>query len=179
MSDFANPPLDTEAIELAAQESSDAIVPALPELAPHGAAVQVAAVQPEPAANLDALLEILRRGLSSEADAASRTAAREVSGQLLQLLGGPPPVAVPTIAIAPAAPIARAAAAPSAIRPAPVLGTPQSPFAATIAALRQMPAEQILDLALQRLRAVLPTGMPINEPRGIQFTMLPATEGQR
>jgi hypothetical protein len=50
---------------------------------------------------------------------------------------------------------------------------PTSPLAQMIGALRKMPADQLLDLAIQRLRAALPKGATVTEPKGIQFQLVP------
>jgi hypothetical protein len=41
--------------------------------------------------------------------------------------------------------------------------------------LRQLPPDQLLDLALQRLRAALPAGATVPPSKGIQFQLVPVT----
>jgi len=41
--------------------------------------------------------------------------------------------------------------------------------------LRQLPPDQLLDLALQRLRAALPAGATVPTPKAIQFQLVPIT----
>jgi hypothetical protein len=41
------------------------------------------------------------------------------------------------------------------------------------AELRNLPREQVSDMAIQRLRAALPKGTTITEPKGIQFPLVP------
>jgi hypothetical protein len=41
--------------------------------------------------------------------------------------------------------------------------------------LRQLPPDQLLDLALQRLRGALPAGATVPTPKGIQFQLVPVT----
>jgi hypothetical protein len=101
----------------------------------------------------EALLEILRRGLAVSADPAARRMAHEVSGRVLHALApAPAPPPLPSLP------------------PAPVGA---SPLAAIVGSLRNVPPDQLLSLALQRLRAALPAGAIVAEPKGIQFSLVP------
>jgi hypothetical protein len=52
--------------------------------------------------------------------------------------------------------------------------TPASPIAAFVGSLRGVPVEQLLDLAIARLRGALPAdGEPIAKPRGFHFDRVP------
>jgi hypothetical protein len=116
----------------------------------------------EAAPEVDALLEIIRRGLASNADASARSAARDVCQRVLQVV--PPLAAAPT-------PTPTSSLPP--VMPAPLRAIPPSPIGAVVGTLRNLPPEQLLDLAIQRLRAALPTGTAIAEPRGVQFQLVP------
>ena len=105
----------------------------------------------------EALLEILRRGLAANADPAARAMAHEVSGRVLYKLA---PAVVPAPGPLPA------------LAPGPVGA---SPLAAIVGSLRTLPPDQLLSLALQRLRAALPAGATVAEPKGIQFSLVPVT----
>jgi hypothetical protein len=50
-----------------------------------------------------------------------------------------------------------------------------SPIAMAARALRQMPPDQLLDLALTRLRAALPQDATVPTPKGVQFQLVPVT----
>jgi hypothetical protein len=55
----------------------------------------------------------------------------------------------------------------------PASSVPVSPIAMAAQTLRGMSADQLLALALQRLRGALPPGATVSEPKGIQFQLLP------
>jgi hypothetical protein len=95
-----------------------------------------------------------------------------------------PPAAMPPAAMPPAAmPLAAMPLMPDTpamplatmpLMPAiPAMAVAASPIAAAARALRQLPPEQLLELALQRLRAALPAGATVPTPKGIQFPLVP------
>jgi len=165
------PPTD-EAIE---------VMPAPPPEAQAALAAQVIAAPAAPVAELDALIDLLRRGLSRDADPMARAAAREVGAQFVQLLGGPPAGAMPSAAMAQPSPTfpVMVGPVPMASTVPPGVATPASPVAATISALRNLAPDQLLALAVQRLRAALPPGVSVAEPRGIQFSLVPMPAGSQ
>jgi hypothetical protein len=131
------------------------------------------------------MLELVGRGLAPDADDSTRGAARDLWARFGQLLTAAP--AMPTTPMIPAA-RAPAAVAPIASTLAPVPGfpgafvpatpppvpaMPTSAMAQMVGVLRNMPADQLLELALQRLRAALPAGATVPTPRGIQFQLVP------
>ena len=120
------------------------------------------------------MLELVGRGLASEADEATRASARELWAQLAQTLGSRSALAMPPAPMAFAStgrPIPMAAS----MTMTPTLPAPTSPITSAARALRQLPPEQLLDLLLQRLRAALPAGATVPAPKGIQFQLVPVT----
>jgi hypothetical protein len=120
-----------------------------------------------------ALLELIGRGLTPEADDATRGVARDLWARFAATLAA-------TAQVAPGAPIPVAPAAPTApVMPsAPVMpGTPvaTSPITMAARALRQMSPDQLLEVALDRLRSKMPTGAEVPTPKGIQFQLVPVT----
>jgi hypothetical protein len=116
------------------------------------------------ASDADVILEIIRRGLAPDADGPARALAGDVCRHLAQLV-------VPPAATATAAP----ARAPAGNMPPPIQtpATPSSPVATIVTSLRNLPPEQLLDLAIQRLRAALPADATVPAPTGIQFQLVP------
>jgi len=136
------------------------------EVAPAEQATVAGAVSAE----TEALLEILRRGLAPTADASAQAMARDVCARILLALS---PLS-PTPA-APFVPLAPGAAPTAGFVPSVAVPTPTSPLAAMVGTLRNLPPDQLLDMAIQRLRAVLPAGATVAEPKGIQFQLVPVT----
>jgi hypothetical protein len=139
--------------------------PAPPTLAP--AATLAIALPSE----MRAMLELVDRGLAPDADDATRAAARELWARCAQLIA----------AAASTSPPATAASAPVASAPLPIptgptmapVPLPTSPIAMAARTLRQMSPDQLLELALQRLRAALPQGATVPAAKGIQFPLIP------
>ncbi len=52
---------------------------------------------------------------------------------------------------------------------APTLPTPNTAIASAVAALRNVPPEQLLDLAIARLRAALPPETPVPASQPVKF----------
>ena len=90
------------------------------------------------------------------------------------------------IALAPDAPVeARAAAVaacqtiiaklqPNTAEPSPAERSPTpSQIAGMVAALRGVPSEQLLDLAISKLRAALPAGTSAPQPSPLKFHIVP------
>lgn len=84
-----------------------------------------------------------------------------------------------TMAIAapvmPAVPVTPGVQVMPAAQVMPTVPLPTSPLAMAARTLRQLPPDQLLDLALQRLRAALPAGATVSPPKGIQFQLVPVT----
>lgn len=133
------------------------------------AAIEQATVPCAVSAETEALLEILRRGLVPSADASSQAIARDVCARILLVLSPPSPTAA-----APFVPLVPVSAPNAGFVPV-AAPTPTSPLAAMVGTLRNLPPEQLLDMAIQRLRAALPAGSTVAEPKGIQFQLVPVT----
>jgi hypothetical protein len=129
-----------------------------------------------------AMIELIGRGLDSEADEPTRAAARELWARFAQVIAGAAPapgMPVPTMPIPampiPAMPIPGMPVPPMPTPPMPTPPMPTSPIAMAARALRQLPPDQLLDLVLQRLRAALPAGASVPTPKAIQFQLVPVT----
>jgi hypothetical protein len=51
--------------------------------------------------------------------------------------------------------------------------TPSSPVATVVAALRGVPPDQLLDLAIAKLRAALPAGTDVPQVKPLKFNIVP------
>lgn len=130
-----------------------------------------------------ALVELIGRSLAPDADAATRAVACELWSRCAQVITATATAGAYSAAVAPVAPSVPPAAlvlcAPGVVVPAapalpmPPLAPPTTPIAMAAQALRQMSPDQLLELALQRLRAALPPGATVATPRGIQFPLVP------
>jgi hypothetical protein len=121
-----------------------------------------------------ALLEMIARGLSPGADDATRATARDLWARFAQTIAtaAPVPPVPPPAPVPPAAPVLPVAPVIPGM-PMPQMQT--SPIAMAARALRQMPPDQLLDLALTRLRAALPQDATVPTPKGVQFQLVPVT----
>lgn len=179
MSDLADPSVPRDAAAPPSTSEHDGAPSAAPvhdvEASP---ALPVSPARPAATPEMDALLELVRRGLAPDADPTTRAAAREVCDRILHALGpAPMPPAASTAAFAPVAPASVPSSPPGFVPvpviPVPVPMPPTSPLAQMIGVLRNLPREQVVDMAIQRLRAALPKGVTITEPKGIQFPLVP------
>jgi hypothetical protein len=181
MSDLADPSVPSDAVAPTSTSEHDGAPSAAPVHDVESSPAQpVSPARPAATPEMDTLLELVRRGLAPDADPTTRAAAREVCDRILHALGpAPTPPAAPAVAVAPVAPtLAPVRGFPGAfapVIPSPVPAMPTSPLAQMIGVLRHMPADQLLDLAIQRLRAALPKGATVTEPKGIQFQLVPVT----
>lgn len=121
-----------------------------------------------------ALLELIGRALAPEADETTRAQARELWTQCATaLLAGTtaasPPPPQPAGLPMPVAPFPL----PPPSMPLPPPSMPTPPLMAAMQAIKQMTPDQLLDTALQRLRAALPSGANVPASRGIQFHLVP------
>jgi hypothetical protein len=131
-----------------------------------------------------ALLEFIGEGLAPNADPATRAAARELWTRFAQMIAAAAPMPVTAVAaVTPATPTLPVTPTPPVLPAMPVLSAipavPISPVAMATRALRQLPPDQLLELALQRLRAALPAGATVPMPKGIQFQLVPVTSPPR
>jgi hypothetical protein len=105
------------------------------------------AAQPaDPDPSFDAL-DAIRRGLAPDADAPARALACTACRSVLAALGEPVPALAPSQALA-----------------APRPPGPTTPIAAIVETLRKLPPDQLFDLAIQRLRAALPSDAAVAAP---------------
>jgi hypothetical protein len=163
--------------------ASGAAPGAAPLLAPVGEPPQVAAnapvlaLPPGLAPETHAVLELIARGLSPEAEDATRTTARDLWARFAQTIAtaAPAPQVPPAPPIPPAAPVPPVVPAIPEMPMPPMPPMPTSSIAMGARALRQLPPDQLLDLLLTRLRAVLPQGATVPTPKGIQFQLIPVT----
>jgi hypothetical protein len=179
MSDLADPSVPRDAAAPPSTSEHDGAPSAAPvhdvEAPP---AFTVSPARPAATPEMDALLELVRRGLAPDADPTTRAAAREVCDRILHALGpaptppGAPAVALPPVAHAPV-PSPPPGFVPVPVIPLPGPMPPTSPLAQMIGVLRNLPREQVIDMAIQRIRAALPKGVTITEPKGIQFPLVP------
>jgi hypothetical protein len=139
-----------------------------PEVPTIGTTERVAASAPAlasfPPTDVRALHELVAAALAPEADETMRAGVRELWARLAQsvVTVQPIPAVMPTAPTMPAVPLM------------PTVSSPTSPIALATRALRQLPPDQLLDLVLQRLRAQLPAGTAVPEPKGIQFQLVPS-----
>lgn len=140
-----------------------------------GAPVLVAPAPSPPPPSLPAppeeLLELVGQGLAPGADESTRAAARELWSRVAHLITAAPP-AQPVAPAPPPMPVGPGM--PQSLPPGmPLPRPPATPITAAVRALQQMPADQVLELLLARLRAQLPTGATVPTPKGIQFQLVP------
>jgi hypothetical protein len=98
---------------------------------------------------MEELLETIRTATTAEASDEARAAGAAACRTLLTILDtkeGEPLVTAPSV--------------------------PASPLVTAVAALRGVPPDQLLDLAIARLRAVLPEGAPAPEVAPVKFHII-------
>lgn len=110
---------------------------------------------------MDELIEAIRTATSAGATDEARAAGANACRAILAAL-----VATPGEPLAQPPPVAPANAVQSPIAAAP-------PIAAFVSALRGMPPEQLLDLAIERLRAALPKDATVPPVEPVRFQMIP------
>jgi len=126
---------------------------------------------------MEQLLDQIRAALvpdaSDDTRAAGATACRTIlaaldakTGEPMQAPAGP---AAPLVAMTPPAPYAPPSESP---RPSPI-----ATVQALVAALRGMPPDQLLDLAITRLRAAVPDGAAVAPVPPLRFNLIPLGSG--
>lgn len=132
-------------IDVEANEVVDELAPAQPspDVAPTSGAASIPV-------HVHAALEVIRSAFLPSSDEAARHLAREACYRLLQLLGAPTPPPTP------------ATAHLTAVAPA---------VQAIAELIRKTPPDQLLDLAIERLRRAVPPGaqVPVTPPLRFQF----------
>ena len=115
---------------------------------------------------MENLIETIRAATTTEATDAERAAAAQACRTLLAALEAKAgePLAAPQPAVEPQ----------SLAMQAPVSAPPQAAAMHMIAsALRGMQPDQLLDLAIARLRAAVPAGADVASVPGVKFHLLP------
>ena len=104
---------------------------------------------------MENLIESIRAALTPDATAEAKLAGANACRTILAALDATPgqPIA--------AAPVPRAEALP---------------IANAVAALRGVPAEQLLDLAIAKLRAALPAGVDVPQAQPLKFQIIPKAQ---
>ena len=97
-------------------------------------------------------IEVIRAAFAPDASAETRAAGAQACRTLLSMLE-PPPTAPQQPAI--------------------------PPIANIVAALRNAPPEQLLDLAIQKLRAAVPAGTEISPAKPLTFQFVPVRGAKR
>jgi hypothetical protein len=112
---------------------------------------------------MDELIEKIRAATVSDVTDEARERGAEACRTLLRVLDAKPgePLATPSLAPEPAL------AAPSASPP-----SPQTAAHMIVSALRGMTPDQLLDLAIARLRAALPAGTEMAAPQPVKFHLV-------
>jgi hypothetical protein len=144
---------------------------------------------------MEDLIEPIRTALCDDADSAARHAGLVACRKILVLLeatmGSQPASAIPTNAapgepnapgatpnVTTEAPSAPATAGPTA-QAAPRPRIDPAMVATVVASLGKLPPEQLLDLAIARLRAALPPGTTVPAPSPLRFQIIPLHHLQR
>jgi hypothetical protein len=105
---------------------------------------------------MDELLEFIRAAAQPDATPDARAKAAAACRTILTTLEG----------------VAPSATEPSAPQPAPVAPQPAE-IANLVGALRGLPPEHLLDMAIARLRAALPAGATVPNASPIKFHIVP------
>jgi hypothetical protein len=122
---------------------------------------------------MENLIEAIRTALRDDADPVARRAGVVACRKILAALE-----AATDNAPEPAASSEPTAAPSSTALPAPALVQPAAPVdpaavATLIATIGKLPPEQLLDLAISRLRAALPPGASVPAPTPLRFQIVP------
>ena len=106
----------------------------------------------------DNLIEQIRAAVAEGATAETRAAGANACRTLLAALDTQPGAAMGTVLVPMASPVQA------------------SQIAAVISALRGAPPDQLLDLAIQRLRAALPAGADVSAVPPLKFQIIPTAQ---
>ncbi len=106
----------------------------------------------------DNLIEQIRAAVAEGATEETRAAGANACRTLLAALDTQPGAAMGTV-------------------PTPLAAPIQAPqIAAVVSALRGVPPDQLLDLAIQRLRAALPAGVEVPAVPSLKFQIIPTSQ---
>ena len=156
----------TTSTSAAPSASHSALIP-MPTSSPTALALASHAGLPDP----QVIRATIDRGLAADADDAARVAARELWLRLSVVMSSAMPATIP--AAGGMAGASGPAGEVSAYPAMPMAPGPTSPVVAIVQTLRQLPPDQLLDLVIGRLRAALPAGVTVANPRGISFPLVP------
>src|ERR1700689_3583592 len=98
---------------------------------------------------MDTLIESIRAAVVADANPEARAAGAAACRTILAALDG------------------------IAGEPMTAAAAPPSPIAAVVSSLRGVPPDQLLDLAIARLRAALPTGTEVPRVEPLKFHLIP------
>ena len=126
---------------------------------------------------LDQIRAALVTGAADDARAAGAAACRTILSALDAKAGEPMHIPVTPVASPPLPSAGPLVAATSPANDTPSSGNPRpSPTAtvqALVTALRGLPPDQLLDLAVTRLRAVVPDGAAVSVAQPVRFNLVP------
>jgi hypothetical protein len=136
---------------------------------------------------MENLIEAIRAALRDDADHAARDAGLVACRKILATLEAatddeapPAGAAAPSSSSVPGTETAPAPAMPPPATeptpgppPAPALPIDPATVATLFASLGKLPPEQLLDLAIARLRAALPPGVSVPAPAPLRFQLVP------
>ena len=114
---------------------------------------------------MDTLIESIRAAMSADANDETRAAGAQACRTILATLE-----AKPGEPLTMGAPASSAGADPS---------SPAAQIAQMVAALRGLPADQLLDLAIARMRAALPSGIEAPRVEPLRFHIVQLPTGRR
>jgi hypothetical protein len=123
---------------------------------------------------MDDLIEKIRAAANADATDEARTAGADACRALLIALDAKPgePMASPV-------PSGEASIVPVPLAPTTQLPTPHAAAQAIVSALRGMTPDQLLDVAIARLRAALPPGTVVPTTQPLKFQLIPVNQGMR
>lgn len=129
------------------------------------ATVEANAPAPHAVSETDLLIDAIRRGLTTDADEPSRAAARDACRAIAIALGAGAGEPSTVIGAGPGIPTGAGDRTPDAALP----------VAAIVETLKKMSPDQLLDLAIQRLRAAIPADAAVasSEPVRFQLVQIP------
>ena len=120
---------------------------------------------------MDNLVEAVRLALRDDADSVARCAGLVACREILSTLEAS--TAAPKAEPAPGAPPPSSPAPESVAAQPPVPPIDTAAIATLVASLGKLPPEQLLDLAISRLRAALPQGTSVPAPSPLRFQLVP------
>ena len=128
---------------------------------------------------METLLETIRAAIAASANDEARAAGAHACRTILTVLeakpGEPLATTAPEVATTQASSIIDVVAGDAAstdVPAAPTAGADPGQIASMISALRGIPVDQLLDLAIARMRAALPKGIEVPRPEPVKFHII-------